>query len=227
MTFSRGTVLRLAVGIGLVCAGYMLGAMKVEPDPLGATFVAVVVVAIWLLLFAETKGSEERSTLAATERSVAEEVAREIDRARRSGRPLTLARYPLLGSAPTDVRLSDKHVELIQKTMRTADRVWLERHDLYLLMPESDRNSALTGLVRLRTRLPALGGIEPCIAVFPEDGVTMRSLAIALGLEDRPEYPAHAGHHEPSTDRVRDAIAVEFARPVTPAVEPTPDEFHR
>lgn len=227
MTFSRGTALRLAVGIGLVCAGYTLGAIEMEPDPLGAIFVAVVVVAIWLLLFAETRGSEERSTLAAIEKSVAKDVAREVDRARRGGRPLTLARFPLRDAAMAGIRLSDKHLDLVQRTLRTVDRIWLDREDLYVLMPESDRNSAEIGLLRLRTRLSALGGIVPSVAVFPDDGVTMGSLATALGLRDRPEDTARTGRSELSTDRVRDAIAAEFALPVTPAAEPAPDEIHR
>ena len=226
MRFLRENALRLAVGISLIFAGYTLGAFRMDPDPVGVLFVSVIVVATWLLLMAETQGSAERSTQVTFEKSVAKEVAREFDRARRSGRPLALARYRL-GAQLRASRLNDKQLDRIQKTVRAVDRVWLDRDGLHLLMPDSDRNSATTALVRLRERLPALADLDPVVVVFPKDGITVGSLVRSLSLVPRPEGVAQTDRSALATDSVLDLISTEFARPSAVAVEQAPDEIHR
>jgi hypothetical protein len=226
--FTGRSALRLAVGLALICAGYILGVIDFEPGFAGALVVAIVVLAVWLLLVAETKASQERFTTAAIEASVADEVAREMDRARRHGTPLTIARFALGSTTKRGDRISRLKLEDVQRAIRTLDRAWLDNHDLYILMAESDRRQAQPVLERLARAIPSLDGVEPMAASFPDDAVTIGGLAQSLGIEMVPWMRPEVGPMPPrSRPTAPEALAVEAIRPSPPRVERNADTTQR
>jgi len=150
--------------------------------------------------------------------SVWREFYREFDRSRRYERPLTLGRYsvaaPLAGTGRDIVTEVEQH-------LRTIDRAWLDGHDLYIMLPETDRGSAMHVLERVRVAAPELIRDDPSVASFPEDGITAASIlreatqgprstldaprpaAAAVALGSRIAEPIAARYDEGGHDRRR------------------------
>ena len=187
MTFLLESAPRLAIGIGLVFVGYSLGSKETEASPIAAIIVAVVIVTVGAITLVDTNSRRQRTSRTAIDRSVADEVGREVARARRTERPVALARYSLLTTSLADRIVSDKQLRVIQGALRTQDRAWLDCLDLFILMPESDRASAGAALSRLQAVFAPLKDVEPRLAIFPEDGSTVGGLMSALRMDSRAE----------------------------------------
>lgn len=99
----------------------------------------------------------------------------ELERARRHGRPLVLARLPLVASAD-DATARQLPLE-VRPLLRATDDVWVDRNDLMLLMPEVTSAQVQPALARVAAALGARamsGGAR--VAAFPEDGLTLVAL---------------------------------------------------
>lgn len=120
---------------------------------------------------------------------------REVDRSRRHGRPLALLRL----GPPHHSRLA-RHalvsaVRALRGSLRGVDSVWLDRHGILLLLPETDRAAAGAVMERLPTVVPAVTATRVSLVCFPEDGLTANALRAAVGREDAPPraLPADRG----------------------------------
>lgn len=102
-----------------------------------------------------------------------ERVRREIERSRRHNSSLVVARLPLQ-SAPTGaVRHAADHAEML---LRGNDAVWVEDGSLFLLLADTDRESAHNGIDRVVDELEDMPTAEPVVASFPEDVLTLGGL---------------------------------------------------
>jgi hypothetical protein len=162
----------LAVGGGL--AGVAVGWGFATGDPLPA---AVVVPLVLVALFIERARTSDHRTVPASSAAAAsgwEDLHRELARARRHERPLSIVR---LSGGATDGAAG---ATAIVPFLRRIDRVWSEHGDVNLLLPEADRAAAEHLVGRLRTRRPGLAGSTVSIVSFPVDGLTSGALLAAL-----------------------------------------------
>lgn len=106
------------------------------------------------------------------------EFRRELRRARRHRRALTLMRIPgKNGAASTSTRdLSDR----IGARLRLIDRAWVHDGSIYVMLPESSRAAASVAAERLMTLDPGLALDEVRVASFPDDGLTSGALIAAV-----------------------------------------------
>ena len=130
-----------------------------------------------------------------------QELARELDRARRYGRDFVLMKIPVRTSgiparASAIMRVSRNrrrdatadYARAVSAVLRTVDRVWVHEGAVYALLPESDRSIAEALLLRLADEMPELlpeDGVR--LAAFPADGLTSGAL-----LEQLEREPVHA-----------------------------------
>jgi len=99
-------------------------------------------------------------------------VARELYRSRRYGRHLAL-----VGAPPVDAQALDS----LTFSLRMLDRVWTEGKQLYVLLPEADREEAEGLLHRLAASETAVLEVERArVAVFPDDALTSDALIEAV-----------------------------------------------
>jgi hypothetical protein len=118
---------------------------------------------------------------------------RELDRARRYGRPLALIQITPSSeaaiAAPTRRRrfLSRTQADadalaLLRAALRTGDEVWRVHERVFVMLPEADHACAAGLVERLRVRLaPVLEDCEARIVSFPADGLTAGALLAGLG----------------------------------------------
>ena len=160
---------------------------------LGVGAVAAVLLAgldevVWIALAVGSAGAL-MAALAVSRRTVAPpsiqdegtpawaEFRRELARARRHERPLSIVRLPGGATGRSTAALTvGPH-----RPLRRVDRAWAEGADLVILMPESDRSAAERAVDRLA---PALR-IDPTtarVATFPVDGLTSTALVAAVGI---------------------------------------------
>lgn len=104
------------------------------------------------------------------------ELARELDRARRHERPLTIIRLGPAAEAGFD---PEEREQELSRHLRSIDRTWLDGETLYIVLPETDRVAGEAMLARIR-RLGPNWGHGLAMAVFPEDGITTAALLSAL-----------------------------------------------
>lgn len=110
------------------------------------------------------------------------EFRRELRRARRSGRPLTLLRVagdelPRDGDRPGDLWLRSRELGL---RLRLVDRTWVDDDSIYVLLPESPRAAADAAIRRIRAASPGQLPEQVSIATFPENGLTSGALLAAV-----------------------------------------------
>jgi hypothetical protein len=121
---------------------------------------------------------------------------RELDRARRYGRPLILiqiAPHAEAAAAPPDDPHSRRRgrfrrpgkdgdgVAYLRTHLRTGDEVWRVHERIFVMLPEADYDCAAGLVERLRTRAPHLfGATDLRLAAFPEDGLTAGALLASL-----------------------------------------------
>lgn len=115
-----------------------------------------------------------------------DEVHREIDRARRQGRPLTISRVDLPSSLGS--RSAALTHELLghgpRPVMRSSDRVWKAGRSLYFLLPETTRDNAKQMLHRISLREEAVDMEHVRVVAFPEDAVTIGAMFELLGTSE-------------------------------------------
>jgi hypothetical protein len=116
-----------------------------------------------------------------------EEVGRELDRSRRHGRPFVMLRVVGAGSRSNGSVKHERAEEAYRDAVRSIDRVWTRRGDVYLLLPECTRATAQELMRRLNRELPEpLVPRQVHVAAFPEDGITQGALLRVLdGADDR------------------------------------------
>lgn len=111
------------------------------------------------------------------------EFRRELRRARRAGRPLTLLRLSAddlsAEQAARDPSLESSAQQLLAQ-VRVVDRAWVDDGSLYIMLPESARADAERMLVRIRASAPNLLPERAHIATFPEDGLTSGALIASV-----------------------------------------------
>jgi hypothetical protein len=111
------------------------------------------------------------------------EFRRELRRARRTGRPLTLLRIaseelPSGGAGgPSDLLGRSRKLGL---HLRLVDRTWVDDASIYVLLPESPRAAADALIGRIRAASPAELPARVHIATFPENGLTSGALLAAV-----------------------------------------------
>jgi hypothetical protein len=111
------------------------------------------------------------------------ELRREIDRSRRFRHDLVLMRMARIH------RDGNGKVDLVRKLparLRSTDSVWGVRKDVYVLLPEADRDVAVALIARLRRGSPGLLPGDVRLAAFPVDGLTRGAL---LDLLNKPSLP--------------------------------------
>jgi hypothetical protein len=119
-----------------------------------------------------------------------EELERELNRSRRYGHPLFLARISCRGDgAEVPDRIQDTAFAL-SSILRSVDRAWTEGTDVYVLLPECDRAQGLAALARIREPLSQLLSAEEQVSIsfaaWPDDCLTGGALFYALHRRDGP-----------------------------------------
>jgi hypothetical protein len=117
-----------------------------------------------------------------------DDLERELSRSRRFGRPFVLARVPRPSAADEADAWLDRLLTLLNSEVRSVDTVWSDGHDVYLLLPESDRSGGAAALARIREPVSRVltdeevDGIR--FAVFAPDECPTRQ-ALLSALEQR------------------------------------------
>jgi hypothetical protein len=113
-----------------------------------------------------------------------EELGRELDRSRRYGHPLFVARISCGGDRASGPERGQQTALLLGSLLRSVDRAWAEGRDVYLILPECDRASGLAMLARIREPLSQLLSAEEqnsiSFAAWPDDYLTGGALLSAL-----------------------------------------------
>lgn len=167
------TVFGAGVGLQLTGAG-----LAVAPGlALWLTVVAGGALAVVLLV----RAWEPRRDVRRGDETAWTEFRRELRRARRHRRALTLVRIPHRGSdaaaASRDLRdLTDR----IGAGLRLIDRAWVDNGNIYVMLPESSRADASVAVERLMTLDPNLSPDDVRVASFPDDGLTSGALIAAV-----------------------------------------------
>lgn len=169
----RSVLLGIAATLGLAALALAAGALDASWAP-AIALVALAVVAIGVGLLParrEAVALDDRSAAAAGWR----EFRRELARARRHDRSVTIARLSLGDSSVAPGRLSSGP----QRSLRRADMAWLEDGELLLLLPDAGRGAAERATGRVAADL-GLDRSAIRLAVFPEDGLTSGALLAFL-----------------------------------------------
>jgi hypothetical protein len=136
------------------------------------------------------------------------EFRRELRRARRGGRPLTILRIAgdELSADGADGR-SDlgMHARKLGLRLRIVDRTWVDDGSIYVLLPESSRAAADALIARIRADVPQELPEGVRIATFPENGLTSGAIIAALndGVVDAVPIPIR-----PMGEGVVDAVPI-------------------
>lgn len=109
---------------------------------------------------------------------------RELDRSRRFERPFVLMRIPASEALDVEggrVPATQGILGALPLVLRSIDQAWTVGSSIYTVLPESNRNSAMTLIARLRSTMPDATALDDVqIAEFPEDGVTIGALVASL-----------------------------------------------
>jgi hypothetical protein len=168
----------LGAGLGVDAAqnGLVLGSF------VGPLVVVLGILLLIVLLVAPAASSATTSPIAtAMDEAGWAEFRREMRRARRGVRSLTLVRIPsssasLAGAAPDLATWSRQ----LSQHMRLVDRAWVDDGSLYVLLPESPRAAADVLLERVRSAAPGLLSSDLRVATFPDDGLTSGAIIAAV-----------------------------------------------
>jgi hypothetical protein len=108
----------------------------------------------------------------------------ELERSRRYGHSFFLARFACGQADEGRFERSDKVACAVRSLVRTVDLVWAEGRNVYVLLPECDREMGEAALERMRRALAEFSSDEQKIetgwAVFPDDGLSGGALLDAL-----------------------------------------------
>jgi hypothetical protein len=107
-----------------------------------------------------------------------ESLRREMDRARRYGRPLGLVQI---------TPASEAALEFVRSFVRAGDEVWRDRSRILVMLPEADQTCSQGMVERLRERgAHVLAGADVRLASFPEHGLTAIALLDELAQARQP-----------------------------------------
>ena len=116
------------------------------------------------------------------------EFRREMRRARRGVKALTILRIPVADPGVDDAALNLRS-EDIAGHLRLVDRTWVDDGSVYVLLPESPRAAADVLLSRIRAVAPALLPADVRTATFPDDGLTSGAIIAAVHGASLGEVP--------------------------------------
>lgn len=139
------------------------------------------------------------------------EFRREMRRARRGVRALTILRIPM-GDASGDDDELEARSGALGSHLRLVDRTWVDDGSVYVLLPESPRPAADALLGRVRAHIPGLLPDDVRVATFPDDGLTSGAIIAAVhgaALEEVP-IPLHASVAE-ADEALDDQVVSETA----------------
>jgi hypothetical protein len=122
------------------------------------------------------------------------EFRRELRRARRGGRPLTVLRIAgdeLPTDGPDGPSVLGTRSRRLGLHLRLVDRTWVDDGSIYVLLPESPRAAANALIGRIRAESPGQLPERVRIATFPDNGLTSGALIAALhdGVVDAVPIP--------------------------------------
>jgi hypothetical protein len=141
------------------------------------------------------------------------EFRRELRRARRHDRPLTIVRLPRpIGSEASGDPAED--VRALGLKLRLTDRWWADEESIFVMLPESGRTAATPVLDRLEAVRQGSRTLAR-VAAFPEDGLTSGAIIAAVlgtgvGPVPTPIRPSVAA--EPAAYSTDEELAVSEAR---------------
>ena len=104
-----------------------------------------------------------------------DELRRELDRARRFNRSFSVVRIDGCEGAPEHV------LQGVSQLLRICDRAWASGGEVYVLMPETSPDAAISALARFST---ADARFEVRAVSFPADGSTSEALLDQLVAKD-------------------------------------------
>jgi hypothetical protein len=126
------------------------------------------------------------------------EFRREMRRARRGVKALTILRVPMADASVDQAELEDRSGALASH-LRLVDRTWVDDGSIYVLLPESPKPAADALLARVRVHVPGLLPDDVRVATFPDDGLTSGAIIAAVhgaALEEVP-IPLRASVADP------------------------------
>jgi hypothetical protein len=126
------------------------------------------------------------------------EFRREMRRARRGVKALTILRIPFTNGSLDEASLGVRS-ESVGAHLRLVDRTWVDDGSIYVLLPESTRPAAEALLTRVRSLAPGLLPADVRVATFPDDGLTSGAIIAAVhgaALEEVP-IPIRASVADP------------------------------
>jgi hypothetical protein len=180
MTAARRHHLTVALIAALAGAGIGLEAARdglLLAPTLGFWVGALGIVALVIVLLTAPPEAESVS-LTSAETGWAE-FRREMRRARRGVKALTIMRIPVAEPGAEDDTLTVRSEE-IAAHLRLVDRTWVDDGSVYVLLPESPRAAADVLLSRIRAVAPALLPADVRTATFPDDGLTSGAIIAAV-----------------------------------------------
>lgn len=162
--------------------GHLTGEAGVGASPGIGIWVALLGIGGLIAIFLSAPVRSTDSGVAADEAGWTE-FRRELRRARRAARSLTLLRIPgseLSADGPdgrTDLATRSRRLGL---HLRLVDRTWVDDGSIYVLLPESPRAAADVLIARIRAESPGQLPERVRIATFPEDGLTSGAIIAAV-----------------------------------------------
>lgn len=112
---------------------------------------------------------------------------RELERSRRHGHEFTLVRIACRDLPPVGVA----------SAVRSTDEVWVERGDVFVLLPETERGGAAVVANRIEN-VPCDAEIRLDSATFPSDGLTERALLERVSPNGRHTSSVSGNGHDSS-----------------------------
>jgi hypothetical protein len=200
----------LGAGLGVDAAqnGLVLGSF------VGPLVVVLGIVLLIVLLVTPAASSAATSPIATMDEAGWAEFRREMRRARRGVRSLTLVRIPSSSAGPPGAApdLATWSRQLSQH-MRLVDRAWFDDGSLYVLLPESPRAAADVLLERVRSAAPGLLSSDLRVATFPDDGLTSGAIiaavhGAAVGDVPIPIRTTLVGDTESTAYRIADDLSI-------------------
>jgi hypothetical protein len=139
------------------------------------------------------------------------EFRRELRRARRHERPLTLIRIPTAppddASAAPDLSAMSRQIDA---RLRLIDRAWVDEGSIYVMLPESGRGAAATVVERLDIVAPSWSLADIRVASFPDDGLTSGAIIAAVhdAAVDQVPIPIRPIIEDPLVAAMEDGLPV-------------------
>lgn len=161
----------LGLGIGLHFAG--------ADAPTRDAGTWLLVIGILMVTAILTTMSAGHPAIESTDAAGWMEFRRELRRARRHDRPLTIVRIPRPAHDPDAHASAAADVRTLGLKLRLTDRWWADDESIFLMLPESDRSAAVPVLDRM-TDVHATARMDARMASFPDDGLTSGALIAAV-----------------------------------------------